>query len=141
MTFLNQIDSAITKMEKAKFAYSQVYMKIPSGDAVTGDIVKNQELALYDSLVTIIDTLYSKVHLANNAQYEPCYYVKYTVLNGEVKDEYEEYFFLINKELKHRPVNFEEFLGLTTYKDLDDRLQELYHHLSGYRYEYSLRVK
>ena len=129
MTILDHIDGAITEMEHVKFEYSQVYLNMPLRDDRTIYKVKDRELALYDSLVTVLDTLYSKIHSANGARYEPCYYVKYTVLNGPVTDEYEEYWFLINKKLKHRPVNFEEFLSQTNYQDLDDRLQELYRHL------------
>ncbi len=141
MKILNQIESAITEMEHVKFEYSQAYLNMPLRDDKTIYKVKDQELALYDSLVTVLDTLYSKIHSADGARYEPCYYVKYTVLNGQVTDEYEEYWFLINKKLKHRPVNFEEFLSETNYPNLNDRLQELYRHLGSFRNEYLLRVK
>ena len=139
--FLNHIESAITEMEHVKFEYSQAYLNMPIRDNKTIYKVKDQELALYDSLVTVIDTLYAKIYSANGARYEPCYYVKYTALKGPVKDEYEEYWFLINKKLKHRPVNFEEFLNETNYQNLNDRLQELYHHLGGFRNEYLQRLK
>jgi hypothetical protein len=141
ITILNNIESAITEMEHVKFEYSQVDFTIPIRDDKKIYRIKNRELELYDSLVNVIDTLYSKIHSANGARYEPCYYIKYTVLNGSVRDEYEEYLFLINNKLKIRPVNFEEFLSKTNYKVLDDRLQELYHHLGRFRKEYLIRVK
>jgi hypothetical protein len=141
MMLLNQIESAVTEMEHVKFEYSQLEFNLPLSDDNTIYKDKSRELALYDSLVTVIDTLYSKIHSAEDARYEPCYYVKYTALNGQVKDEYEEYWFLIDKKLKHRPVNFEEFLSQTNYRNLDDRLQELYLHLGGSRSEYLMRVK
>ena len=141
MMLLNLIESAVTEMEHVKFEYSQLEFNLPLSDDKTIYKDKSRELALYDSLVTVIDTLYSKIHSAEDARYEPCYYVKYTALNGQVKDEYEEYWFLIDKKLKHRPVNFEEFLSQTNFQNLDARLQELYLHLGGFRSEYLMRVK
>ena len=138
---LNLIESAVTEMEHVKFEYSQLDFNLPLSDDKTIYKDKSRELALYDSLVTVIDELNSKIHSADGARYEPCYYVKYTALNGQVKDEYEEYWFLIDKKLKHRPVNFEDFLSQTSYRNLDARLQELYHYLGGFRSEYLLRVK
>ena len=138
---LNLIESAVTEMEHVKFEYSQLDFNLPLSDDKTIYKDKSRELALYDSLVTVIDALNSKIHSADGARYEPCYYVKYTALNGQVKDEYEEYWFLIDKKLKHRPVNFEDFLSQTSYRNLDARLQELYHYLGGFRSEYLLRVK
>ena len=55
---------------------------MPLRDDKTIYKAKDRELALYDSLVTVLDTLYSKIHSADGARYEPCYYIKYTVLNG-----------------------------------------------------------
>ena len=141
MMLLNHIENAVTEMEHIKFEYSQLEFNLPLSDNKTIYIVKNRELALYDSLVAVIDTLHSKIKSAENARYEPCYYIKYTVLNGQVKDEYEEYWFLINNKLKHRPVNFEEFLGQTNYQNLNDRLQELYRYIGGFRNDYLLRLK
>ena len=138
---LNLIESAVTEMEHVKFEYSQLDFNLPLSDDKTIYKDKSRELALYDSLVTVIDALNSKIHSADGARYEPCYYVKYTALNGQVKDEYEEYWFLIDKKLKHRPINFEDFLSQTNYRNLDARLQELYQYLGGFRSEYLLRVK
>ena len=141
IVLLSQIENAVTEMEHIKFEYNQVDYSIPLSDDKTIYMVKNRELALYDSLISIIDTLYSKIKSVENSRSEPCYYIKYTVLNGPDKDEYEEYWFLINKKLKHRPVNFEEFLGQTNYQNLNDRLQELYRYLGTFRDDYLLRVK
>ena len=138
---LNHMESAVTEMEHIKFKYSQVDYNIPLSDDKTIYMVKNRELALYDSLISVIDTLHSEIKSAENARSEPCYYIKYTVLNDPVNDEYEEYWFLINNKLKHRPVNFEEFLGQTNYQNLNDRLQELYRYIGTFRDDYLLRVK
>ena len=141
IVLLNHIESAVTEMEHIKFKYSQADYAIPLSDDKTIYMVKNRELALYDSLISVIDTLHSKIKSAENARVEPCYYIKYTVLNDPVNEEYEEYWFLINNKLKHRPVNFEEFLSQTNYQNLDDRLQELYRYLGTFRNDYLLRVK
>ena len=93
-----------------------------------GSKSKAQYIVYIDSLYTSMTNKMDSFEHSDTLKVDKCYYVKYLVANGAVKETVEEYYYINgnNGDVIHRPVDWEAFLKSVDYSEYVNNFMKYY---------------
>lgn len=113
-----------------------VIQSIDSLENGIGSKSKPQYIVYIDSLYTNMTNTMDSFENSDTLKVDKCYYVKYLVANGAVKETVEEYYYINEKngDIIHRPVEWKEYLKAVDYSEYINDFMKYYKDFLRFKY-------